>query len=446
VHIEALTIEPRAEHLAQRLIGRPGLVWLSGSQGHGDEGRWSFLGSDPDSFVQRPWDDPTPWRALAGQLEVAQVHAGPPSERLDGAPPWERIPHWIGYVAYEGIGPGGWAAGSRAQEPACLPHPALRLARYPALIALDHIKGRAFVVGDDRRACAPLAAAAMGACKAPPEAEVGAPHATSATRHREAIACAKAAIARGDIYQVNLARRWSASYRGDPVALWSRMLAHSPVPLGMYLDAGDHAVLACTMERFLRWDIGSRLLYTRPIKGTVARRGDRDVEEARWLVADPKERAEHTMIVDLMRNDLGRVAEIGSVQLADPMRVEPYAGLAHLVSTVRCTTRREITWTDVLEAAFPPGSVTGTPKRSAMGIIRALEPCPRGIYTGAVGYLDRSGGLSLAVAISTALIGAGQVQYHAGGGIVWDSDPAREVAETELKARVFLQALDDLAQ
>jgi anthranilate/para-aminobenzoate synthase component I len=150
------------------------------------------------------------------------------------------------------------------------------------------------------------------------------------------------------------------------------------------------------------------------------------------------------MIVDLMRNDLGRVAIPGTVDVAGLFDVEPYAGLAHLVSTVRCVTRPEITLTDVLGATFPPGSVTGAPKIRAVQLIEALERSPRGVYCGAYGHVDRAGGLHLAVAIRTATIAEGLAEYHAGGGLVEASRPAKELAETELKARVFLDALASL--
>jgi anthranilate/para-aminobenzoate synthase component I len=207
----------------------------------------------------------------------------------------------------------------------------------------------------------------------------------------------------------------------------------------MYLDAGDHFVLGRSMERFLEWDRVARTIETRPIKGTVARCGADDAETA-TLRGDPKERAEHTMIVDLMRNDLGRIAELGSVEVRRFLDVEPFAGLHHLVSTIVATTRPEVGLREVLLATFPPGSVTGTPKHRAMQVIEALEPRARGIYTGAYGFVDRCGGLSLAVAIRTAVVREGTAHYFAGGGIVEASDPAREVAETELKARVFLDA------
>jgi anthranilate/para-aminobenzoate synthase component I len=194
------------------------------------------------------------------------------------------------------------------------------------------------------------------------------------------------------------------------------------------------------MERFLSWDGPEGTLTSRPIKGTIARAGN-DETEAETLRADAKERAEHAMIVDLMRNDLGRVAAVGSVEVEAPLVVEPYAGLSHLVSTVRCQTEPGVDLGDILEATFPPGSVTGTPKLRAIDIIESLEETPREVYTGCVGMIDRTGGARLAVAIRTAQIRRGEVVYHAGGGLVEASDPAREVAETELKARVFLDAV-----
>ncbi|HEX2675665.1 MAG TPA: chorismate-binding protein, partial [Polyangiales bacterium] len=170
-----------------------------------------------------------------------------------------------------------------------------------------------------------------------------------------------------------------------------------------------------------------------------------DHAEAARLARDPKERAEHAMIIDLMRNDLSRVAELGTVSVPQIMAVERYAGLSHLVSSVRCTTRAECGPRALLEAAFPAGSITGTPKLRAIEIIAAIEPAARGVYTGTYGYLDRAGGLSLAVAIRTAVVERGRARYFAGGGIVEASQVERELAETTLKARVFSDAIADLS-
>lgn len=265
--------------------------------------------------------------------------------------------------------------------------------------------------------------------------------------HLKRIAQALERIGEGDIYQANLARRWTAQIKGDPFDLFLRMRKASPVPLGAYLSFEDHAVLSLSMERFLKWERRAQRLFSRPIKGTIKRSSahvsvSSDDEDIRGeLLVDPKERAEHTMIVDLVRNDLGHVAKSGTVTVTSAYAVEPYARLSHLVSTVECQTRDEVTLWDVLCATFPPGSVTGCPKIRAIQRIDELESSNRGVYCGGIGFIDTQGGLSLSVAIRTAQVRDGKIDYFAGGGIVIRSDPQKEMAETELKARVFLDAL-----
>jgi anthranilate/para-aminobenzoate synthase component I len=315
------------------------------------------------------------------------------------------------------------------------------MGRYDALLATDHLTGDSFLVGDDEEAVARLRSHLATEPQTPMAARVHNLSAADPDEHLAAIQRAMEHIAAGDIYQVNLARAWRAQLQGSPLALWEKMRTASPVPFGLYLDSGEQKVLARTMERFLRWDRKTRELSTRPIKGTIARSGRDDGVEASTLTGDHKERAEHSMIVDLMRNDLSRVAIPGTVAVENPLEVEPYRRLSHLVSTVRCTTQPDKTAADILEATFPPGSVTGAPKERAIEIIEELEPMSRGVYTGALGFLDRAGGLSFAVAIRTAIAREKELVYFAGGGLVEASVPEREVAETELKARVFLDAL-----
>ena len=321
--------------------------------------------------------------------------------------------------------------------------PVILFHRYPAVFVFDHQTKENWVVGDDRGAAKSLVEDLDdGRSQTGVRCAIGPMMVDDAGAHRRAIERALSYIAEGQVYEVNLARRWSAAFDGEALSLWLSMRDASRVPLGLFLDAGDHAVLACTMERFLRWERQTASLVTRPIKGTIARStGDFDARAR--LRSDPKERAEHSMIVDLMRNDLGRIARIGSVRVGQPFAVEPFTGLYHLVTTVSCETRPDVSLRDVVEATFPPGSVTGAPKIRAVEVIEELEQHPRGVYCGAVGFVDRAGGLSLAVAIRTATVREERVEYWAGGGIVEASDPAREVAETELKAQVFLQAVRD---
>ncbi len=421
--------------VAERLRTAPGFAWLDSNRSESRDGRFSFLAAWPSDEIRVEFGAKSPFAAL-GRLNETSADTNP-----RGPKPCE-VPAWIGYIAYDAF----WSAPVRG-EPRFdrAGGPIMLFRRYPALLALDHAAEQSWVVGDDREAC-DLFRTRFGRLKArqPSPARIGELEVDDAGAHRAAIRKALEYIGFGEVYEVNLARRWSAPFDGEPLQLWQAMRAASRVPLGMFLDGGDHAVLACTMERFIHWDASSRTLVTRPIKGTIRREATDDGSSER-LLADPKERAEHSMIVDLMRNDLGRVAEIGTVNVDAPLIVEPFSGLYHLASTVSGVTRPDVSLADILEATFPPGSVTGAPKIRALEIIEELEKHPRGLYCGALGFIDHDGGLSLAVAIRTATVANGRVVYWAGGGIVEASDPDREVAETELKARVFLDAVESLS-
>jgi anthranilate/para-aminobenzoate synthase component I len=422
------------EDACLRLAGMPGLAWLDGNA-PGREGRWSFVGVGPVDSLRVRRGEGFSFRALDLPIEPDAEVSWP------GAPTPREVPCWIGWIAYDAAahGPPRHTDGSQAGD-------VVGFARYDALAAFDQTTGQGCIVGDDARACERLSARLRSARPRATGARVREVVPPEPAAHLVAIERALDHIARGDIYQVNLARSWHASFEGDPLALFLAMRAASPVPLGFYFDDGACVVLGRSMERFLRWDRDRGDLVTRPIKGTVARMGGRDAAESARLRSDPKECAEHAMIVDLMRNDLGRVARVGTVEVPELMRVEGYAGLHHLVSTIRCETESGTTCGAILEATFPPGSVTGTPKVRAIEIIEALEACPRGVYTGAVGFMDRRGGLSLAVAIRTAVVAHGVARYWAGGGIVEASRPEHELAETELKARVFLDAVRLIAE
>jgi para-aminobenzoate synthetase component I len=252
-------------------------------------------------------------------------------------------------------------------------------------------------------------------------------------------------ILAGDIYQVNLAHRLRASLAGDPFALYLRMRAASAAPLGAFLDFGDVRILSTSPELFLAFEAAERRLETRPIKGTRPRGASVEEDErlSREVRDDEKERAEHVMIVDLMRNDLGRVAEIGSVRVESLHRVVPLATVHHAVSTISCRVRGDAGLAEILRATFPGGSITGAPKVRAMQIIEELEACRRGPYTGAIGIILPDGSFRLSIAIRTAVAVAGEVRFHAGGGIVADSTPDAEWRETWAKAQGFAHALDE---
>lgn len=261
----------------------------------------------------------------------------------------------------------------------------------------------------------------------------------TATDHRNAVERALAYIAAGDIYQVNVAQRFRSDGPCDPVALLTAWQATHPVPFGAYVDTGAGVLVSNSPECLLRID-GSQV-RTYPIKGTRPRApGQADRALAQELRGDPKERAEHVMIVDLERNDLGRVCTTGSIEVRDLMRVQSFPSLHHLVSEVRGTLRPRVSLAEILHATFPGGSITGAPKIRAMEIIDEIESHERGFYTGAVGLVGRRWA-RLNIAIRTAWVTPAALIYHAGGGIVADSDPQREYEEILLKTRSLEQVL-----
>jgi len=256
-----------------------------------------------------------------------------------------------------------------------------------------------------------------------------------------AVEAAQHYIRSGDIYQVNLSQRLSADWRASGWDFFLRLSAISPAPFAAFLDCGDFQIASSSPEQFLR--MSGDQIVTRPIKGTRPRAADatRDAELAQELQASAKERAELVMITDLLRNDLGRVCTFGSVHVPALARLEKFAQVQHLVSTVEGRLRADVTHFAAFAAAFPGGSITGAPKFRAMAIIDELEPVARGPYCGAIGYLGFNRESQLNIAIRTAVCLPGKIYFHVGAGIVADSDPAAEYAETQAKAAGFLAAL-----
>ena len=262
------------------------------------------------------------------------------------------------------------------------------------------------------------------------------------TEWTAAVGVLREGIARGDIYQANLTRRTARELRVSPRRLADLLWNDNPVPWAICIETGGPAVVSNSPELFLDVDLDTRRVVSAPIKGTVPRLLGGSEEAAREiLLASEKDAAEHLMIVDLIRNDLGRVCEAGSVHVPAFRAVRTFRHLHHLESTVAGTLRSETRLSDVLVATLPGGSITGAPKRAALGVIRRLEPVARGPYTGAAGFVRGDGRAVFNVAIRTALVNDGTVSYHAGGGIVWDSDPLLEWEETETKSREFFRAL-----
>lgn len=248
-------------------------------------------------------------------------------------------------------------------------------------------------------------------------------------------------IASGDIYQANISQRLTVDFYGDPLAFYSRLRKISPAGFGAFFNYGDFQIISNSPERLLK--VNNGIAETGPIKGTRARgkNSQEDMALANELKINAKELSEHIMIVDLERNDLGKICGYGTIRVRPLQKICTYAMLHHMVSTVKGRIRENISPVDCIKALFPGGSVTGAPKIRAMEIIEELEPTSRGIYTGGVGYIDFCGNMDLSMAIRTAVLKDKSLYLNVGGGIVADSNPEDEYKETMLKANAFLRAI-----
>jgi anthranilate synthase component 1 len=332
---------------------------------------------------------------------------------------------------------------------------------FDGLVAFDHVRHDLWIIRNvftegpgSLRAKYDAAVRAIGATRAALERPL------AAERHRrksralrlrsnfprasflQAVRRAKQYIRAGDVFQTVLSQRFSARSGADPFAIYRALRVVNPSPYMYFLRMGDLAVVGSSPEMLVK--VQGRDAFYRPIAGTRPRGRDEaeDRRLERELLVDPKERAEHIMLVDLGRNDLGRVSEYGSVRVDDLMSVERYSHVMHLVSSLRGRLRPEVDCFDALMACFPAGTLTGAPKVRAMQIIEELEPTRRGIYGGAVLYLDYSGNMDSCIAIRTLVAKNGTAYIQAGAGIVADSVPQREYEETLDKSRALVAALE----
>ena len=258
-------------------------------------------------------------------------------------------------------------------------------------------------------------------------------------------------IRSGDVFQVVLSQRLSVPFHARPVDVYRALRAMNPSPYMYFLDTGRTQVVGSSPEilvRLQRTDEGQGIVTVRPIAGTRPRGEtlEADVALEAELLADPKERAEHLMLIDLGRNDVGRVSEAGTVKLGESFAIERYSHVMHIVSEVTGRLREGLGYMDALRAAFPAGTVSGAPKIRALEVIRELEPVKRNVYSGAVGYLGWNGDADTAIAIRTAVIQDGRLHVQAGAGIVYDSDPGKEWDETMNKGRALFRAVAEAAK
>jgi para-aminobenzoate synthetase component 1 len=385
----------------------------------GPLGRWSFVATQPDAVRIQPLD---------GRLDVLRDPAFAAGV--------------VGLIAYD--------AGAR---PATGPRPSvwpdLMLARYPAMLAFDHQAREVHVLGADPAALA-LATGWLDQAvdlPTPPPPALAFDGEAPDQAYEAAVADVVQRIGAGELFQANIARAWSGELRpgADPFDVLTRLAGRASA-YGAFWRLGDHALVSNSPELFLTYDPADGRIETRPIKGTRPRDPDpaRDAALADELRLSAKDRAENLMIVDLMRNDLARAARPGSVRADRLFEIEALATVHHLVSTVTATARAGVGPAELLEAAFPPGSITGAPKHQAMKVIAHHEP-PRGPWCGSLFHIDGAGRLTASVLIRTASFqrkgGVWRWRALAGAGIVADSDPAAELAETDAKIRALREAL-----
>ncbi len=445
VRLLARPVDPLA--LRAWLARRPHAFALESVFRGGEAGRWSFYGCDPVAAVRiGGWRDP--FERLSKSLRPWRKRSPP----ADG-PPWTA--GWVGYVSYEA---GAFIAPRVGRPRHRLPLPLAWWGLYDTVLAQDHETGRWYAAGAELpRSRSPLAdrldrlIAQMDRAKEAPTERPAGPTATRRRRlrsdstpaqFRAMVRRALDYIAAGDVFQVNLAQRFRGPRREPAWQIYERLREANPAAFAAMIDLGsDAAVASSSPELFLSLRAG--VVRTRPIKGTRPRTGDAaaDARARRELQSSEKERAELTMIVDLERNDLGRVCRPGSIEVTDPGSLEAHPTVFHRAATVRGELRPECDALDLLRAAFPGGSISGAPKVRAMQIIRELERSARGPYCGAIGWIGLDGDLTLNLVIRTLVLPPGEVLVSVGGGIVADSDPHAEYAETLAKAEGMFRAL-----
>jgi anthranilate synthase component 1 len=347
---------------------------------------------------------------------------------------------------------GGWAVflsyeAAQEIEPllklprSSLPFKAFAL-RVPCALIHDRVTGKVFAVAEPAAAVhldRLEADARSAADSAPAEIIVESVIEEDPSAYLARVVRAKEYVRAGDIYQANLSRPWRVELASEPDigVLYSRLCKANPAPFAALAQWRGTTILSSSPERLVRINDGH--IDTRPIAGTRPRKGD-DITEMRELAAHPKERAEHIMLIDLERNDLGRVSQPGTVKVDELMTIESYAHVHHIVSNVSGELRSDVTPIGALQAVFPGGTITGVPKFRCMQIIAELEGIGRGAYTGSLGWLGRDGSMDMNILIRTLSVRGRTVELRAGGGIVADSDPHRELEETRAKARGMLAA------
>ncbi len=443
--------------LFKELQGSPYSFFLDSVIGHRGQGRFSFSGCEPflvfkskrDS-VTLEWNDgrreslrSNPFLILKDLFRRFTIVSGPTQEY--------GIPFIGGGVGYFGYDMKDFIEQLPDISKDDLALPDCIIGFYDTVLAFDHFKNKSYLAGvefEGIRTDAKIkfkAALSLNRDMRHFKKMVHAPSALSSNftkaDYMKTVEKAKEYIAKGDIYQVNLSQRFESDLKGEPYELYLRLREASPAPFASYLNFEDVIVISSSPERFLMKK-GS-YVETRPIKGTAPRSSDPLADELNEITLKEsyKDRAEHIMIVDLERNDLGRVCEYGSVKPTEFITLEKYSTVFHLVSTVAGKLKEGLGPVDCMTAAFPGGSITGAPKVRSMEVIEELEPVKRSLYTGAIGYISFDGNMDTSIVIRTIVVKGDKLYFQVGGGIVADSDPEKEYYETLDKAEGIIRAL-----
>jgi para-aminobenzoate synthetase component 1 len=441
---------PRTEHAAVTFSRATAPSILETSLMDSRYGRFSVFACEPaDTFVVRRTAGACPFTRLANRMSHWPT-------ATDAASPLPFAGGWIGYFAYEAslglerLRSTGESSAGAFDSRFCL---------YDSSAVFDHelgtwhlaaiewprsIAGRRLSVTQrlallrrrlqEAARCQPSTPESLPARSAIPEANM------TYDEYIAKVERAKRYIEAGDIYQVNLTQRFTLHTDATPIELYLRLRESNPSTHAALITWGDQAVISSSPELFL--DLRGRDVITRPIKGTRPRGCSREEDEhlRQSLRCSEKDTAELNMIIDLLRNDLGRVCSFGSVRVLEQARLETHPTVHHLVATIRGSLRPDASWVDLLRASFPGGSITGVPKIRAMQIIDELEPTRRGVYCGSIGYIGLDGSACLNIAIRTMRKTGSQVNIHAGGAIVADSDPHAEYEEILAKAEGMFRA------
>ena len=465
LHLETLADLDTPLSIYLKLANRPGSYLLESVIGGERFGRYSIVGLPArerlevvghrvrrirDGTTVEEREDPDPLAFIDDYLRSFRAAAPSGALRFAGG--------LVGYFGYDTVDYIERHLG-RAPKPDPMGLPDIRLLLSEELAVVDNLSGKLHLIvyadpaeagahGRALRRLQELRAQLRKPSELPPHAPrpaLEAPRSNVGEKtFHEAVARCKRYITEGDIFQVQISQRIAQPFPYSPVNLYRSLRSINPSPYMFYFDFGDAQLVGASPEILVRRE-GDKVTL-RPIAGT-RRRGatpEKDLEMERELLGDPKERAEHVMLIDLGRNDVGRIAKTGTVKVTETMVVERYSHVMHMVSNVEGTVDPNLTAMQLLRATFPAGTVTGAPKVRAMEIIEELEPEKRGVYAGAAGYLGFNGNLDLAIAIRTGIVKDGTLYVQAAAGIVADSVPAQEWLETRNKVRALLAAAEQV--